>query len=1144
MTVQGDASISGSTLILTPDSGSKGGAAYETSPFRIGTGTSFSSTFTFQLNSEAETHPADGFTFVIAANTSQLGGKGGGLGYDGATNSVAVSFDTFDNGALDGNSNNHVGVLTNGSQHQVTYGNVYGQTCDNTAPVGCSLNSGYLSNGDVWSATVNYDGSDLSVSVRDVTAGLSDYSVISNYAIDIPSILNATTAYAGFTASTGSDHESHDVLSWNLTTTIPDIVGATNNLSDLASLFNARFDGGTLIVDGVGATSSADYTITANGGSIDTHGNNGTFSGNITDATGSPGGRLIVENSGSGGALTLSGTNNFTGGLRIDSGAEVSIASSAALGSGTLQLNGTAVTAAVLDVTGNTTIANNINLAGAAVFNVATGVTATLTGAITDLGGTPGALVVNGAGSTTGVLVLNPTRPGTNTYSGGTFVQGGTLRAGAANVLPTSGAVTVDSGATFDLNNYAQQIGSLAGAGHVTLGTATLTTGGGGTFSGDVAGSGGVTVTGGVATLSGTNTYTGATLISGGTLALNGTGSIATSSAVTDNATFDISATTSGATIKSLAGSGAVTLGAQTLTMSNASGAYSGTFSGNGGLTIAGGTETLSGNSTSFTGAVVVDAGATLSINAAAALGSASLALVGLPTLAATLSVTSSTTIANAISVTGDPIFNTSSGQTTTISSAISGTGEVVAAGAGTLLLTAANTYTGATIVNAGATLALSGAGAIATSSGLTNNGTFDITGVSGNVSLTGSGAATYTQASTGTLKMTGAPVTFQKLSVAGAVVLGGTLNEQVTSGAYTAGRYLVVSGSSLTGKFASLTTNLGSYTSLHYSMAYDATGAYLVLGADPGTTLSQLTKFEGTARGLLTQGAATIANSLSYDCAAFDTNGVCVSFQARYSTRDAMNSGAGVLTGAVRLQSGFRVGAFVDATAAATQAAGTKVQNTLPTMGGFVGYAQNADGRGVQARLSASYNSAFATLTRDATFADSEAGSGKARLTTLGVAGEIAYGVAVTDKAVATPFVGLRHTDALRGGYDENRVSGTVDLPVSYDAFAQRATTVTAGLRFNAPLTDAISLRLGLGTEYDLASDTSRFSGTSAIGGLTSFDILGPAMAHRLRPMAEFGMSYAIDRTQTLSANATVRGQAFSNQPNVNVMAGYQVAF
>jgi len=82
--------------------------------------------------------------------------------------------------------------------------------------------------------------------------------------------------------------------------------------------------------------------------------------------------------------------------------------------------------------------------------------------------------------------------------------------------------VTVNGGATLDLNNFNETIGSLAGAGKVTLGSGTLTAGANNTstdFSGVISGSGGLNKTGtGALTLSGANTYTGTTTVNEGVL--------------------------------------------------------------------------------------------------------------------------------------------------------------------------------------------------------------------------------------------------------------------------------------------------------------------------------------------------------------------------------------------------------------------------------------------------------------------------------------------------------------------------------------------------------------------------------------------------------------------------------------------------
>ena len=139
---------------------------------------------------------------------------------------------------------------------------------------------------------------------------------------------------------------------------------------------------------------------------------------------------------------------------------------------------------------------------------------ATLSGAISG----PGGLSKIGAGT----LTLS----GQSTYTGATAVNVGTLQAGAVNAFSPSSAFSVASGAVLNLAGFNQTIGSLAGAGAVTLGAATLTTGNDNTsttFSGVMSGSGGLAKIGnGILTLTGANTFTGGTTVNGGGLVVNG----------------------------------------------------------------------------------------------------------------------------------------------------------------------------------------------------------------------------------------------------------------------------------------------------------------------------------------------------------------------------------------------------------------------------------------------------------------------------------------------------------------------------------------------------------------------------------------------------------------------------------------------
>ena len=213
------------------------------------------------------------------------------------------------------------------------------------------------------------------------------------------------------------------------------------------------------------------------------------------------------------GALTLSGkltnTSDSVRTLTVNNGAGTDAGSILTIGS--------------YDLTGpgSTAARNNIINGSGRV---------TISGVIADGVSSGSGLTYSG----TGTLTLR----GSNTYSGTTTISEGTLQAGAAaggQAFGNGSAVTLadTAGATLNLNNFSQTIGSLAGGGttggNVTLGAnATLTTGGNNTstsYAGIISGTGtsGLTKTGnGTLTLNGTNTYDGATAVNLGTLFING----------------------------------------------------------------------------------------------------------------------------------------------------------------------------------------------------------------------------------------------------------------------------------------------------------------------------------------------------------------------------------------------------------------------------------------------------------------------------------------------------------------------------------------------------------------------------------------------------------------------------------------------
>ncbi len=212
-------------------------------------------------------------------------------------------------------------------------------------------------------------------------------------------------------------------------------------------------------------------SVTLGGGSLSFgNGTDTTFTGTISGT-----GSLVKAGTGT---FTASATNTYSGGTTVNAGRFID----------PTPHNGY-VTNATLEFSKATDYAYNLAVTGT------------------------GAFVKSGAG----ILTLN----GLNSYAGATTVSAGTIANGVNGTLPTTTALTVNSGAKYDLMGKTQTIGSLAGAGNVLLGDGALTIGDttSSAHSGVISGTGTLTKVGaGTLTLSGINTYSGGTTVSAGRL--------------------------------------------------------------------------------------------------------------------------------------------------------------------------------------------------------------------------------------------------------------------------------------------------------------------------------------------------------------------------------------------------------------------------------------------------------------------------------------------------------------------------------------------------------------------------------------------------------------------------------------------------
>ncbi len=297
------------------------------------------------------------------------------------------------------------------------------------------------------------------------------------------------------------------------------------------------FNGGTLRFDAAfNLAATRPISITAAGGTIDTNALTTTIAQGITGA-----GALTVAGAGT---LILTGASTYAGGTTIAAATRLQIGNGGIGGS----IAGNVANAGVLAFNRSDTLVFAGAVSGTGTLRQEGTGTTVLTGASTYTGGTTitaGTLQL-GNGGTSGSIAGNVANAGTlafnrsdtvafggvvsgtggvrqdgtgttvltaaSTYSGGTRVNAGTLRAGGTNVFSPASSFSVGPAGELALGGFDQTIPGLTNAGLVTLGGAPGTRL---TVAGNYVGQGGVVALNTV--LGGDNAATDRLVIRGGT---------------------------------------------------------------------------------------------------------------------------------------------------------------------------------------------------------------------------------------------------------------------------------------------------------------------------------------------------------------------------------------------------------------------------------------------------------------------------------------------------------------------------------------------------------------------------------------------------------------------------------------------------
>lgn len=240
----------------------------------------------------------------------------------------------------------------------------------------------------------------------------------------------------------GGSSEFHDID--NISLVLQNgTLSLNGNNATAGSLTSSIDSSGTAVVRTAGGSAVSNATLTLNGAAST------SFAGTIIDGTG--GGTLGLTKSGSG-TQTLTGTNSFTGVTTL-SGGKLSVAT---IGNGGVTGNLGAATAAAgnLVFDGGTLQYTGATASTDRNFTINTGKTAIVEVSTNNLTVSGASAATDGALTKTGVGTLTLTN--TNSYSGTTTINGGTLKLDATGTIASSNQIIVgntgSSGTVLDVS--------------------------------------------------------------------------------------------------------------------------------------------------------------------------------------------------------------------------------------------------------------------------------------------------------------------------------------------------------------------------------------------------------------------------------------------------------------------------------------------------------------------------------------------------------------------------------------------------------------------------------------------------------------------------------------------------------------------
>jgi hypothetical protein len=417
-------------------------------------------------------------------------------------------------------------------------------------------------------------------------------------------------------------------------------------------------------------------------------------------------------------------------------------------------------------------------------------------------------------------------------------------------------------------------------------------------------------------------------------------------------------------------------------------------------------------------------------------------------------------------------------------------TGDVTNTGTFTNNGTTSNVNNAGTFTNNGTVGDVTNTGTF-TNSG--NTGTFTNSGI---FAYNGGTLSGYTQTVGTTVMSISQPIMITGI----ANLAGGLIMTNVPDGY---GRYTVLSAGSVNGTYDDLSSD-SNY------LKYSLTDVKLYVTPDAAATQASIDATTKNLSNAINLQSSAVTGALGNDCAVFGETGACVSVNvgmSKAASGDLYNSG---LTVVKKVNESWRVGVTSNAPLT-NPTIGNVSQTSDPAFGVFATWSKDQ----LSVQGSAAFNQGTMTMTRQGP----ETGIGKMSVDNKAYQLRASYAIPATETVTVTPYAGIRYVESNYSGYTEQ---GPV-FPLTVNSTTRNQTSVIAGVSVAKQLTENLTGNVSVGVTRNLTGQSATFTGTSEIGGLSTFNTSLPSNGNT-NPSVGAGLSYSIDKTTRVGVNVGVQ--------------------